>query len=200
MSALQAPLFGYNQQLSVESCSADSGTGSLSTDPHNYIQRRSLTISEVSDGDNVFNERAEGDGELEGAVGGAGVGNPSSASKRSPQPQQAAPLKPRPLMPFPVTPSQTNPEPAGAEAMPLDPSSPAHDPEDQQMTMYHLDKHSPAKAEHANKNGYVRMGDNGVVAVFPRTNALPLPKLTEEEEDSSAQTKTPFVKWSKSWR
>ncbi len=186
----------------MESCSADSGTGSLSIDAHNnYIQRRSLTISEVSEVDNVFNERAEGDGDPEepGAVAGAAAPKPSAA-KRSPKPQENGPLKPRPLMPLPLAPPPANPEEGGAIAPPLSHSSPAHDPEDQQITMYHLDKHSPAKAEHANKNGYVRMGDNGVVAVFPRTNASPLPKLSEEDEDTSGQTKTPFVKWSKSWR
>ncbi len=51
-----------------------------------------------------------------------------------------------------------------------------------QVTTYQIDtaKQHPMSAEHANKNGYVKMGDNGVIAVFCKNPAPSMPKVEEE--------------------
>ena len=52
----------------------------------------------------------------------------------------------------------------------------------QQMTTYQVDKNKhPMNAEHANKNGYVKMGDNGVFAMFSKNSVPSLSKVDEEE-------------------
>ena len=51
----------------------------------------------------------------------------------------------------------------------------------QQVTTYQVDKNKhPMSTEHANKNGYVKMGDNGVIAMFSKNRVPSLPKVDEE--------------------
>ena len=134
----------YNQQFSIESWSADSGHGSLSHDAGSTLLRRhSLTVSEGSDPDDVFNntlnttDGAVEEETLDSALGGAG----------------------------------------DSDALPLE----QQQQQQKQMTTYQIDKNKhPMNAEHANKNGYVKMGDNGVVAVFSKNSVPSLPKVDEE--------------------
>ena len=63
-----------------------------------------------------------------------------------------------------------------SDALPLQ-----HQQQQKQMTTYQIDKNKHSmNAEHANKNGYVKMGDNGVVAVFSKNGVPSLPKVDEE--------------------
>ena len=133
----------YNQQFSIESWSADSGNGTLSHDVSSTLPRRhSLTVSEGSDPDDVFNntlnttDSAMEEETLKSALRSAG----------------------------------------DSDALPLQQLQ-----QQKQMTTYQIDKNKhPMNAEHANKNGYVKMGDNGVVAVFSK-NRVPSLSIVDEE-------------------
>ena len=105
-------------------------------------RRHSLTVSEGSDPDDVFNntlnttDGAMEEETLKSALGGAG----------------------------------------DIDALPLQRLQ-----QQKQMTTYQIDKNKhPMNAEHANKNGYVKMGDNGVVAVFSKNRVPSLSKVDEE--------------------
>ena len=141
----------YNQQFSVESCSADSGNGSLSHDAGSTLppRKHSLTLSDASEEpDDVFNNTLNTtDGAVEEETLDCVLGGVMNS-----------------------------------DAHPLQKKQLQH-PLQQQVTTYQIDKNKqhPMNAEHANKNGYVKMGDNGMVAMFSKNSVPSLPKVDEED-------------------
>ena len=169
----------YNQQFSVESWSSENENGRMAgPDPR------------VGPG---------GGGSGSGRGPGGGVPHPTAAAPGAPSGEDSGLLPRRHSSSlsatsdsisdaddvFNVTLNTTDGTDAEDDNLHVDNNSAAagsqHAP--QQVTTYHIDKakQHPMNAEHANKNGYVKMGDNGVIAMFTKNPVPSLPKVDEEE-------------------